>query len=83
MIIQIYSKSQCPLCDEAKEVLSRVQRRIPFELREVDITQDPALFQEYRYDIPVVFVNGHKAFKHRLDEKAVERRLRREDGAPP
>jgi len=80
MIIEIYSKSQCPLCDEAKEVLAQVRRRVPFELREVDITQDPALFEEYRYDIPVVFVNGRKAFKHRLDAKAVEARLRREGG---
>jgi glutaredoxin len=78
MIIEIYSKPECPLCDEAKEVLSRVRRRIPFELREVDITSDAALFQRYRYDIPVVYVNGHKAFKHHLDERAVEDRLRRE-----
>lgn len=78
MIVEIYSKSQCSLCDEAKEVLAEVRRRIPFDLREVDITQDPALFEEYRYDIPVVFVNGRKAFKHHLDAKAVEQRLRRE-----
>ncbi|HYV44419.1 MAG TPA: glutaredoxin family protein [Myxococcaceae bacterium] len=82
MIIEIYTKSQCPLCDEAKEVLAQVRRRFPFELREVDITRDPALFEEYRYDIPVVFVNGRKAFKHRLDAKVVEARLRREVGPP-
>jgi glutaredoxin len=78
MIVEIYSKSQCPLCEEAKEILARVRRRIPFELREVDITSNPALFEEYRYDIPVVFVNGSKAFKHHLEAKAVEARLRRE-----
>ena len=78
MIVEIYSKPQCPLCDEAKEVLARVRRRISFELKEVDITRDAALFQRHQYDIPVVFVNGHKAFKHHLDERAVEDRLRRE-----
>jgi len=78
MIVEIYSKPQCPLCDEAKEVLARVRRRISFELKEVDITGDAALFQLHRYDIPVVFVNGRKAFKHHLDEQAVEDRLRRE-----
>jgi len=78
MIVEIYSKEECPLCDEAKEVLLRVQRRIPFELREVDITKDPALYKEYRYDIPVVWVNGRKAFKHHLEERTVEQRLRRE-----
>ena len=78
MIVEIYSKPQCSLCEEAKEVLAQVRRRIPFDLREVDITQDPALFEEHRYDVPVVFVNGHKAFKHHLDAKVVEQRLRRE-----
>jgi glutaredoxin len=83
MIVEIYSKPQCPLCDEAKEVLARVRRRVPFELREVDITRDDSLFQQYRYDIPVVFVNGQKAFKHHLDEKTVEARLQRERAPTP
>ena len=83
MIVEIYSKPDCPLCDEAKEVLARVRRRVPFELQEIDITKDDTLFQRHRYDIPVVFVNGHKAFKHHLDEKAVEARLRRERAPSP
>lgn len=78
MTVEIYSKPDCPLCDEAKEVLARVQRRIPFTLREVDITLDPEQYERYRYDIPVVLVNGRKAFKHHLDEAQVEARLRRE-----
>jgi len=81
MLVEIYSKPECHLCEEAKEVLARVRRRIPFELREVDITRDAALHQRYQYDIPVVLVNGHKAFKYHLDERAVEDRLRREQGA--
>jgi glutaredoxin len=80
MIVEIYSKPECPLCDEAKEVLTRVQNRVSFELREVDIEQDASLFEQFRYDIPVVFVNGRKAFKHHLDERLVEQRLRREEG---
>ncbi len=77
MLVEIYSKADCSLCDEAKAVLLRVKKRVPFELREIDIESDPALFERYRYDIPVVFVDGHKAFKHRLDEKALLERLRR------
>jgi hypothetical protein len=63
-------------------VLLRVQRRVPFTLAEIDIQTDPALFERFRYDIPVVFINGNKAFKHRLEDKELERRLRREAGAP-
>jgi len=78
MKVEIYSKADCSLCETAKAVLARVRTRVPFELVEVDITTDPALFERYRYDIPVVFVDGQKAFKHRLEEGAVEARLRRQ-----
>jgi glutaredoxin len=77
MDVAIYSKPDCPLCDEAKEVLLRVQRRVPFTLTEINIETDPELFERYKYDIPVVFVDGRKAFKHHLEERAVEERLRR------
>lgn len=80
MKVEIYSKADCPLCDEAKAVLEQVQRSIPFDLVEVDIRADPALFERYRYDIPVVFVDGRKAFKHHLDAREVEKRLRRPAG---
>jgi glutaredoxin len=77
MKVEIYSKPDCPLCEDAKEIVRNVRQRIPFELTLVDITQDPALFARYRYDIPVVFVDGHKAFKHRLTEEELQRRLSR------
>lgn len=77
MEVEIYSKPDCPLCDDAKAVLLSVQRRIPFALREINIESDPAVFERYRYDIPVVFIDGKKAFKHRLDERQLEARLRR------
>jgi glutaredoxin len=77
MRVEIYSKPDCPLCDEAKQVLEEVRAHLDFELIEVNIESDPVLYESYRYDIPVVFVDGQKAFKHRLDRSAVEDRLRR------
>jgi len=76
MRVEIYSKSDCPLCDEAKRVLAEVRAHLPFELVEVNIESDPVLYQRFRYDIPVVFVDGQKAFKHKLDRSALERRLK-------
>jgi glutaredoxin len=77
MNVEIYSKPDCPLCDEAKHVLLTVQRRVPFQLTEIDIESDPDLFDRYKYDIPVIVIDGRKAFKHRVDEKELEARLRR------
>ncbi len=77
MRVEIYSKPDCSLCHEAKQVLEEVRAHLDFELIEVNIESDPVLYERYRYDIPVVFVDGQKAFKHRLDRSAVEHRLRR------
>jgi len=81
MRVEIYSKPGCPLCDEAKKVLMALQERVPFELVEVNVEEDPQLFQRYRYDIPVVFIEGQKAFKHRLNPRETELRLLREKEA--
>jgi glutaredoxin len=80
MTVEIYSKADCALCEGAKAVLREVQKRVPFELVEVDITGDLALCQRFRYEVPVVFIEGQKVFKHRVPPDLFERRLRRLSG---
>lgn len=75
--VEIYSKPECHLCDEAKKILLKLQRRHPFEMIEVDIRQDERLYQEYKEQIPVVLINGRKAFKFRVDEKEFIKKLKR------
>lgn len=76
MRVDIYSKPACPLCDKALAVVERVRARIPFFLAVTDIRQSPELFATWRYDIPVVLINGQFAFKHRVAEADLEARLR-------
>lgn len=71
----MYSKPDCHLCDVAKAVVERVRRRVPFEFRVVDISADASLLERYQFEIPVVFVNGRKAFKGRVNEAELERKL--------
>ncbi len=75
--VEVYGKPDCALCDEAKDRLRRVQRDLPFELVEVDVTRDASLEARYRNDVPVVLVDGRRAFKHRFTEDAARRRIRR------
>jgi glutaredoxin len=76
--VVLYGKpGECSLCEEAREVLERVKARAPFELLEVDIREDPEVFARFKYDIPVVFVEGREAFRHRVDERALLRLLGR------
>jgi len=60
--IILYGKPECPLCDEAREVLEDFaadpDHYAPFDLDEVDIRRDPAIFAAYRYRIPVVTIDG-------------------------
>lgn len=74
--VTLYTKSDCSLCDKAKEIILSVRREVPFSYREVDITSDPATYEEYREQIPVIFVDGRKAFKFRVTAEALVKRLR-------
>lgn len=38
-----------------------------YTLEEVDIEKDAELFARYRYEIPVLCINGVEAFRHRLN----------------
>jgi glutaredoxin len=75
--VVLYGKSDCELCDEMKAVVEEVRRDVPFTFDIVDIEGDAALRATYGMDVPVLVVDGRKAFKHRLDAVALRRRLAR------
>ena len=62
----LYTKPGCHLCDEAKLEIARAGLRGLYTFEEIDIRTDPDLARRYRFDIPVVLINGVHAFKHRL-----------------
>jgi glutaredoxin len=76
MKIRILSKPDCHLCDEAKEKIERVTKRLPVEIEMINIEKDPELYNQYRFDIPVIFLDGRKIFKHRVDEEKLKKILR-------
>jgi glutaredoxin len=76
--ITLYTKSGCCLCDDAKEQIRAARRRVDFAYREVDIESDPALFERHRFDVPVVEVDGRRAFKYRLSAEQLLARLESE-----
>jgi glutaredoxin len=75
--IDIYSRPGCHLCDEAKDVIERVRRRYPFSLRTINIESDPTLEEAYGEQIPVVLINGNKAFKFHVDEEEFVQKVKR------
>jgi glutaredoxin len=77
--IILYSKPACCLCEQAKEQIAKLQEHHQFVLREVNILDDPAAYKMFKDEIPVVFINGKKAFKYRLDERRFARLLKSAD----
>src|SRR5689334_7536697 len=65
----LYTRKQCSLCEQAKSAISEAASRyaIRIALREVDIDHDPALRQQFTNDVPVIYVNGSEAFRHRVE----------------
>ncbi len=65
--VVVYSRGGCHLCDVVKATLTQLQSRADFCWREVDIDADPQLRQKYNEEVPVVFIDGRKAFKYHMD----------------
>jgi Glutaredoxin-like domain (DUF836) len=41
----------------------------------INIEQDNEAYEKYRYDIPVIFLDDVKLFKHRVDEEKLRKSL--------
>ena len=63
----VYSRPGCHLCDEAKLAIQGAGVSDRFTLEEINIESDPELLRKYRYDIPVVMIDGVEAFRHRVN----------------
>jgi glutaredoxin len=72
----LFTKPGCCLCETVKAQLGKLRAMQPFELREVNILEDRAAYAKFHEEIPVVFIDGRKAFKYHLDEKAFLTRLK-------
>jgi hypothetical protein len=56
-------------------VLQEVRGEIAFELDEVDIGGDPELEARYREWLPVVEIDGERAFVYYVDADAFRRKI--------
>ena len=71
----LYTKPGCHLCDEMKEEILRAGCSELYALDEIDIESNPDLLARYRQEIPVLFIGGVEAFRHRLRAEDFKARL--------
>ena len=77
IVIEILTKQDCSLCEEAKEVVNRVLPDYPARLVMTDIESDPILYEEFKERIPVVRINGEESFVYKAHEKTLRHKLDR------
>jgi glutaredoxin len=75
ILVELFSKENCHLCQEALAVLKNVQREIPFSLAVRKLVPEDPCYEELKEKIPVVFMNHEEAFHYRVDDPAPRRRL--------
>lgn len=73
--VVVYSRKGCHLCEVVKESLTKLSRRGGFTWQEVDVDSDGDLRRQFNDEVPVVFIDGRKAFKYRMDEQEFLRKL--------
>lgn len=78
--ITLYGRVDCHLCHEMRRVVDTVARDVALVIEEVDVDGDPELVRLYGDEVPVLLVNGRKAFKYRTDVPGLRARLEREQG---
>ena len=69
--VVLYSAEGCHLCERARAVLAESGE--PFQ--EVDIGGDPQLEAVYREWLPVVEIDGERAFVYFVDPAGLQRKL--------
>ncbi len=71
--VTFYTKAGCHLCEQAREMLDDIATEVEYELTEIDIRSNLALFEQYRYRIPVIIVNATHIVEGRIDYRNLTR----------
>ena len=76
-LVTLYTRAGCHLCDDAKKVIADARRRVSFDYEERDIETDADLRRLYTDEVPVIAIDGRKAFKYRVEVREFLERLAR------
>ncbi|OGQ24142.1 MAG: hypothetical protein A3C54_03905 [Deltaproteobacteria bacterium RIFCSPHIGHO2_02_FULL_60_17] len=61
-----------------KEAVRRLAGEFPMNVIEVDVDSSAELRRLHGDEVPVLFINGRKAFKYRVTANDLKKRLRKE-----
>ncbi len=73
--VVLYHAEGCHLCERARGILEQTRKEVDFEFDEVDIGGEAELEARYREWLPVVEIDGERAFVYYVDPGAFRRKL--------
>lgn len=73
--VTLYTRADCPLCDEAHALLDTLAERLGFAIEPVDIDADRELRARYNYAVPVIAVGGEEVARAPIRTSALEAAL--------
>ena len=73
--VTLYKAQGCHLCERALRVVEEVRAEREFELSVVDVDGDPELEARYREWLPVLEIDGRRAFVYHILAADLRRRL--------
>ncbi|MCA8998077.1 MAG: glutaredoxin family protein [Planctomycetaceae bacterium] len=77
--VVLYTRKDCPLCDDAAELLGHYSPWLP-PFVEVDVDEQSELQESYGHRVPVVEIDGRRRFEGRISELLLRRLI---EGTPP
>jgi glutaredoxin len=75
VVVTLYHAQGCHLCERALAQVAALRDELGFELEEVDIGGNPELEARYREWLPVVEIDGVRAFAYYVQPDAFRRKL--------
>ena len=73
--IQIMTRRECCLCDDAKAVLEVLAADGACTWEPVDVDRDKALLVRFGLDVPVLMLGERELFRHRVSESELKQAL--------
>jgi glutaredoxin len=75
--VTVYTRENCHLCSEAIDTIERVaeEEGVAVDMDIVDVDTDKELREEYGERVPYILLDGSPAFKYRVDEGRLRRKL--------
>ena len=74
--ITFYTKPNCPLCEEAEELLEEMRGHFDFSVLKIDITKEMDTYEKFKHRIPVLRLGDQDDLSGKISGKELRQKIR-------